>query len=98
MKSLQTTISKKITLNRLLFLEQIAAKQTKASKLKSSKGEFKKIQHKDYVDYGTNKLIENKLKVLDFNSGTISLNAKIIGVCINEDGSERFLIEWIPEN
>lgn len=59
---------------------------------------FKKIQHNDYVDYGTNKLIESKLKVLDFNSGTISLNAKIIGVCINEDGSERFLIEWIPEN
>lgn len=94
-----TKPSKKPLSNRILLLEQIAAKQTKASKLKLSKGLFKQIQYKDYVDYATNKLINTKLKAFDCKGSTITLFASVVGMQKNDlTGQECYLVEWKPEN
>lgn len=84
--------------SRIKMLEHLAFKQSKVSKTRHHKGEFKKVQYKDYIDHGTTVTIDKKLKSFEFESGTITLSASVVGVAKNDNGIETFLIEWLPEN
>ena len=60
---------------------------------------FKKVQYKDFVDDFSLKVIENKLKSLNYNSGTITFQAKIIAHHFNSStNNDHYLVEWSPKN
>ena len=60
---------------------------------------FKKVQYKDYIDQSTVRLIEKKLRMFDYKSGTVTFNAKIVASQMDSaNNAELFLVEWQPKN
>jgi len=60
---------------------------------------FKKAQFKDFLDNFSVKVLESKLKALNYQSGVCTFKAEIIGSQSNHvTNSEMFLVQWNPKN
>lgn len=60
---------------------------------------FKKANYKDYFDPGSVRVVEDKLKKLNYKSGQLTLKAKIVASEINaQTGVEWYKVEWMPGN
>ena len=79
---------------------QILKTLTKKRKIQDlTAKKFKKAQFKDFLDDCSIKLIENKLKCLNYQSGKVTLNAQIIASHVNNATNiEMFLVQWHPPN
>lgn len=60
---------------------------------------FKKAQFKDFIDDSSVKVLSNNLNLLNYESGTCTFSAEIIGSHYNNStNSELFLVQWSPVN
>jgi hypothetical protein len=65
----------------------------------TGRNKFKKAQYKDYIDPTSFKIIEKKLKNLNYESGKVTFNAKIISSRVDSSTkTQSFLVEWQPRN
>lgn len=103
--SSSSNLSKSASLNNRLqrytnFLKGLSKKRkAQLTNAESYRIKFKKAQFKDFVDACSLKVVDDRLKKLKYQSGTLTFTASIIGSKINsETKSEMFLIEWTPKN
>ena len=65
----------------------------------TGRNKFKKAQYKDYLDPTSFKIIDKKLKHLNYESGKVTFNAKIISSRVDSSTNlQSFLVEWQPRN
>lgn len=73
------------------------AKKRKTQAMTAKK--FKKAQFKDFLDDFSIKIIETKLKSLNYESGRFRFSAQIIASQVDlATNEEMFLIQWVPKN
>ena len=98
---LDDSVSNKNDTNLLDYSEILKAltKKRKALTSEALGKKFKKAQYKDFVDECTTSVVDHKLKMFNYQSGEVVLQANIIGVKPKTSTSkcELILVEWIPK-
>ena len=63
------------------------------------KKKFKKAQFKDFIDFSSMRVVDDRLRQLRFRGCLVTFNASVIGSRTDSaTGGQIFLIEWLPKN